>query len=913
MINKNTRGSEWHKWDLHIHTPFTGKNDQFTGSSKDEKWDNYLTKIEQNNDVKVLGITDYFSIDNYLYMLELQKNGRIPNVYLIPNVELRILPVTRTETPINIHVLFDPNLSTDIIRRDFFNQLQFEYSGSNFQCNRDSLIQLGKAINTNSVSDEEAYKTGLNQFNITFSDLRNVLKAKSLEGHYIVGVANSSDDGNSGIQDSSLSATRKEIYRLSDFIFSANTKDIKFFLGNGVLSKDDLIKDYGSIKPCIRGCDAHCNEKMFYFEDNRYTWIKALPTFNGLKQILFEPEDRVCISEEKPEDKSDYQIIDSIIFNNSEMNHQEIMFNQNLNTIIGGRSSGKSILLGCLASTIDPKIEPKDNEEFKKYNKHIKELNEGVSIKWRDNTDEYRKIIYYSQSAISEKVREDEYGISGISELVEEIVKKETDKFELLKNYDNFVTVNKSEINTKINEFCQYKNQIEYINKQIENIGNRTGIETEIQKIQEDIESIKKGLSNYLSPEEDKIYSDFKDQLEKHSVSKEIYVSDSTQLQLLKGYQLFAPIDTVLSKFSNDSYKRIQEFYTNLQKNVNNQWNQFIDSEIQEREACIESKNSQINYITDSEIYKRGEKFQEDNTIIKAKSEKLQEETNKKNLIIKLEEERKKLIIAKEECSKNIWIKFLRFKQESEKLSEQLSTEREEVKIQTISTYTFKTFFDKALNLLNRRNSEIKKYDDYDDLKIPDLEKAMKDFYDGIISDKYALVKTNYQQALIDLYSNNYYKISYDVNYDGDKFSKMSEGKKAFIALRLLLDFDDSLCPIIIDQPEDDLDNRAIYDQLVTYLRKQKKHRQIILATHNPNVVVGADAELVIVANQNGDSSPNQDGVKFEYYANAIEDSFVDESCTTTLLSKGIREHICEILEGGNIAFEIREKKYGYK
>ena len=175
MVNNNTRGSEWNKWDLHIHTPFTGKNDQFTGSSKDEKWDNYLTKIEQNNDVKVLGITDYFSIDNYLYMLELQKNGRIPNVYLIPNVELRILPVTRTETPINIHVLFDPELNINIIQRDFFNQLQFEYSGSKFQCNRDSLIQLGKAINTNSVSDEEAYKTGLNQFNITFPDLRNVL------------------------------------------------------------------------------------------------------------------------------------------------------------------------------------------------------------------------------------------------------------------------------------------------------------------------------------------------------------------------------------------------------------------------------------------------------------------------------------------------------------------------------------------------------------------------------------------------------------------------------------------------------------------------------------------------------------------------------------------------------------------
>ena len=215
--------------------------------------------------------------------------------------------------------------------------------------------------------------------------------------------------------------------------------------------------------------------------------------------------------------------------------------------------------------------------------------------------------------------------------------------------------------------------------------------------------------------------------------------------------------------------------------------------------------------------------------------------------------------------------------------------------------------------MLNKKNPEVKKYDNYEELENSILENYMEEIYNGIISETYSLVKTNYQQALIDLFSTNYYRIAYDVIYDGDKFSKMSEGKKAFIALRLLLDFDDSLCPIIIDQPEDDLDNRAIYDQLVSYLRKQKKNRQIILATHNPNVVVGADAELVIVANQNGDSSPNQDNTQFEYYANAIEDSFINTSCKSTLLSKGIREHICEILEGGNTAFEIREKKYGYK
>ena len=126
-------------------------------------------------------------------------------------------------------------------------------------------------------------------------------------------------------------------------------------------------------------------------------------------------------------------------------------------------------------------------------------------------------------------------------------------------------------------------------------------------------------------------------------------------------------------------------------------------------------------------------------------------------------------------------------------------------------------------------------------------------------------------------------------------------------------DFDDSKCPIIIDQPEDDLDNRAIYDKLVTYIRDQKTKRQIILATHNPNVVVGADAELVIVANQNGTDTPNQDEIKFEYYGNSIENSFKDETCSTILLRQGIREHICDILEGGNTAFQIRERKYGYK
>ena len=142
----------------------------------------------------------------------------------------------------------------------------------------------------------------------------------------------------------------------------------------------------------------------------------------------------------------------------------------------------------------------------------------------------------------------------------------------------------------------------------------------------------------------------------------------------------------------------------------------------------------------------------------------------------------------------------------------------------------------------------------------------------------------------------------------------MSEGKQAFVILKLLLDFSDKKCPILIDQPEDSLDNRAIYNELVTYIKEKKKERQIILVSHNSNVVVSADAENIIVANQEGVNNKNVDRVKFQYINGALEDTKQkDENDDFILSSQGIREHICDILEGGRIAFEKREQKYGFR
>ena len=141
----------------------------------------------------------------------------------------------------------------------------------------------------------------------------------------------------------------------------------------------------------------------------------------------------------------------------------------------------------------------------------------------------------------------------------------------------------------------------------------------------------------------------------------------------------------------------------------------------------------------------------------------------------------------------------------------------------------------------------------------------------------------------------------------------MSQGKKAFVVLKLSLECSERKCPIIIDQPEDDLDNRAIYTELVTYIKEKKSKRQIILVTHNANVVVNADSEQVIVANQHGSKTPNNGSKKFEYKLGSIESNVKFDSEHASILdSKTIKEHICEILEGGNTAFKLREQKYNF-
>jgi hypothetical protein len=136
--NPYTKGSRWRRWDLHIHTPGTKKNDQFTGSTIEDKWTNYINDINSYaGEISAIGITDYTCIENYFKFKALVADGTITKQIplVIPNIELRLLPVTGSSVAINIHCLFNPSFD-EKIRDRFLHKLKFDNGTRTYSASR---------------------------------------------------------------------------------------------------------------------------------------------------------------------------------------------------------------------------------------------------------------------------------------------------------------------------------------------------------------------------------------------------------------------------------------------------------------------------------------------------------------------------------------------------------------------------------------------------------------------------------------------------------------------------------------------------------------------------------------------------------------------------------------------------------
>src|SRR5271157_4333389 len=83
-ISELSRGSEWRKWDPHVHSPASALNNQFPKlADGSPDWDKYVDALELVNDVAVLGVTDYFSVDGYRALREFREEGKLKNFSMI--------------------------------------------------------------------------------------------------------------------------------------------------------------------------------------------------------------------------------------------------------------------------------------------------------------------------------------------------------------------------------------------------------------------------------------------------------------------------------------------------------------------------------------------------------------------------------------------------------------------------------------------------------------------------------------------------------------------------------------------------------------------------------------------------------------------------------------------------------------
>ena len=227
-----------------------------------------------------------------------------------------------------------------------------------------------------------------------------------------------------------------------------------------------------------------------------------------------------------------------------------------------------------------------------------------------------------------------------------------------------------------------------------------------------------------------------------------------------------------------------------------------------------------------------------------------------------------------------------------------------------------KEFNESILGSLDKRfikNLFPENYDEDKGLKGVDSPAFQKKLFETLMSGNLKLRSGADRNALIRKLMSDYLSLRFSVRHKGDELAKMSPGKRGLVVLQLLLHLSNAKDPILIDQPEDNLDNRTIFDELTQFIKKKKIDRQIILVTHNANLVVAADSEEIIIANQSGEISGKENRqYKFEYISGSLENSFLDEEELGMLYKKGIREHVCEILEGGEEAFKTRQRKYSF-
>ncbi|GAA7626565.1 PHP-associated domain-containing protein [Helicobacter pylori] len=849
---EQNKGSSWHKWDLHAHTPYTHLNKAYKCSEEE-----FIQKLCDSK-IDCIGLTNYFKFNEKEFELKekIEKKG----IKVFYNLEVRLDYQNKEDQCLDFHIIFSDEVSKQEI--------------DNFLRNADANVGGTKKKLANLEKDD------FNKAVVNFDQLLECLEEESLNlmGKYLLGFLSR------GHGSSRSSSNYEKIAKKSHFLIHSSDDQ-----GNLKEDREFWLKHN---KPLLQSSDAHKEGSI----GEKYTWIKAEKTFEGLKQIVYEPETRVSI--DKPQDPLHKIDCVGLCFDGEVKITNEkgdipfcyagfnetLFFSPNFTCVIGGRGSGKSTLLQLIASKLYDKslVKGLEHESIQK------------CIEIKSDIDIVDSVEYLAQNEIEEFA-------TNVSKFTEAIFNRIDSKSSgKLKELEKQITKG-----------------IEKFDDQIAYWQEKTKLEEQLKES----EKIRKKYQSIVDAYTDKDYLDKRDKLQaKRKVLIDLKQSKEGFLTFIKELKRVVNFESKENMEEKNSYDKV---YNQLKQDICKKLEE-IDADIEnghfksdeENIEKLESEHQTLLQEIGEFLKEKGVSDESIGDVRNANYHLANIKMNINDLKHKIEETANKIEgFSYGDIDKNIEEFKDQINEELSKINsalEEISKNHKEVRPITIEYRLNEDIFeevfedfdklvDKGFNT-QRHQSKIKEYLKEIELKnvtgmqhaefIEKLDSRIENkkaaFYETMkdIFDREIHFQIYRILILKHLRNVKKYKI-FKVRYDKRALNETSFGQKCTAVLVVLLSLGNN--PIIIDESEAHLDSALIANYLVALIKKQKQKRQIIFATHNANFVLNADAELIIqLKNENN---------------KIVAQSFMIES-------DAYKEDLLK-LEGGEKAFKDRERKYG--
>lgn len=993
--DKYPRGSEWRKWDLHIHTPKSICNNY--GGDNDETWEKYIDALERlPKDVSVVGINDYYFIDGYEKVMQYRKRDRLKNLdKIFPILEFRIDTFGSGNEnklqKINLHILFDIN--EDEIENEI-KKIKDEFIGmiplTSLEKHKTKKLSV-----ENLISEGGTLQDGFSNLIPSTKAVFDIINSETWRNKVFLFLGYK--EWSNLEKNQQLKPFKEDLYSKVNAFFISNYASLEKSqewlneFGNKRLLHSLDIHDFNILDTANKGPNNEYLSPSAYFCN---TWVKADPTFEGLKQIDVESQNRVFIGD-KPnifktvEDNRtkyikelDIDAIDGYSGAKGKwFEKTKIPFNKELVAIIGNKGNGKSAISDILAHCCNYKVQKYfsflNDDKFR--NKNLAG-NFAASVEYEDgqtenkglsdklNGSEITRVKYlpqgYFESICNDLQKEenlkdeieavvfqyiDESSRLGTSNF-KELIAKKSDAIELdiqlLKN--KLSNINKEIIILEDKEYPAYKAAvnatIEQKEKEITALvappevpkpspNDDQSKETvfKIEKLKEEIVAINDSIQ--------KLKDEKSDLLIQLSKINDLIIKVNRLAQSIREFKeenksfvesLGGDINTIISGKKDTSLleRKQLEFEGRLREiekliAPDSQHDNNLVSAIKKKQDEIILLRAKLDgpskayqsYLQQKEEYEKNKRRIEGdeatpNTLKWLKKEKeyvenslsedLQKKAEERNLCLKeIYNKRKEIISIYQQVKSKL----------DSKIEENKSLLKDyEIKIGA-SLGIRNTFPDEFLRFVNQSKSGsfrgkdtgltlVQELIKESDIQNEDgIEAFCNSFINKLKTDDerpfYVKDQVEDRQSLYDyLFSLDYLTNNYSI-LQGDKdLSVLSPGEKGALLLvfYLLLDMDN--IPLILDQPEDNLDNDSVANILVDFIKEAKKKRQIIMVTHNPNLAVVADAEQIIYV-----SIDKEDGNKVYVESGSIENT-------------NTNKHIVDVLEGAMPAFRKRDNKY---